>query len=84
MTHYMLALPCLRNTTTMPMTQMHTSYLTVSPVPLLQNLVLKHEHIVLDPVTKLSYFEAAWEDKYIEIGRKCLKKQVYLYVVYEY
>ena len=72
------------STTTVLMTQMHTSYLTVSPVPLLQNLVLKHEHIVLDLVMKLAYLEAVWENKYIEIGRKCLKEQVYLYVVYEY
>ena len=84
MMNHVLALPCLRNTTAMLMTQMHTSYLTVSPVPLLQNLVLKHEHIVLDPIMKLAYLEAAWEDKYIKIGRKCLKEQVYLYVMYEY
>jgi hypothetical protein len=33
---------------------------------------------------KLTYLEAAWEDKYIEMRRKCLNKQVYLYVTYEY
>jgi hypothetical protein len=32
----------------------------------------------LDPVTKLAYLEAAWEDEYIEVGKKCLKEQVSL------
>jgi hypothetical protein len=35
-------------------------------------------YIVLDPVTKLVYLEAAWQEKYVEIGKKSLKEQVSL------
>ena len=31
-------------------------------------------NIVLDPVTKLIYLEAAWEEEYIETGKKHLKR----------
>lgn len=40
-------------------------------------------NIVLDPVTKLVYLEAAWEEEYIEKGKKHLKEQVSLHVAYE-
>lgn len=40
-------------------------------------------YIVLDPVTKLVYLEAAWEETYIETGKKHLKEQVSLHVTYE-
>ena len=42
-----------------------------------------YEHIVLDPVTKLTYLEAAWEEIYIEMGKKHLKEQVSLHVSYK-
>ena len=42
-----------------------------------------NEHIVLDPVTKLVYLEAAWEEKDIEINKKHLKEQVSLLITYE-
>jgi hypothetical protein len=32
--------------------------------------------LVLDPVLKLDYLKAAWEDKYIEVGMKAFKSQV--------
>ena len=35
-----------------------------------------YKHIGLDPVTKLTYLEATWEDNYIEMGKKHLKEQV--------
>jgi hypothetical protein len=35
-----------------------------------------YKYIVLDPVTKLTYLEAAWEENYIEMGKKYLKEQV--------
>lgn len=38
----------------------------------------------MDPVTKLAYLEAAWEEKYVNIGKKCLRKQVSLHLTYEY
>lgn len=34
--------------------------------------------LVLDPVLKLEYIEAAWEEKYLKIGMKQLKSQVNL------
>jgi hypothetical protein len=43
-----------------------------------------YEHIVLDPVTKLTYLEAAWEEEYIEMGKKHLNDQVSLHITYEY
>ena len=41
-------------------------------------------NIVLDPVTKLIYLEAAWEEEYIETGKKHLKEQVSFHVAYDY
>ena len=41
-------------------------------------------NIVLDPVTKLIYLEAAWEEEYIETGKKHLKEQVSFHPAYEY
>jgi hypothetical protein len=41
-------------------------------------------NIVLDPVTKLVYLEAAWEEEYIETGKKHLEEQVSFHVAYEY
>ena len=35
-------------------------------------------NIVLDPVMKLIYLEAAWEEEYIETGKKHLKEQVFI------
>jgi hypothetical protein len=36
----------------------------------------------LDPVTKLKYLEAAWEKKYIDMGKKWLEEQVRFYVTW--
>jgi hypothetical protein len=35
-----------------------------------------HFCLVLDPVLKLDYLNAAWEEKYLEIGMKNFKSQV--------
>ena len=42
------------------------------------------ERIVLDPVTKLVYLEAAWQEKYIEKAKKCLYEQISLHATCEY
>ena len=48
------------------------------------NFHSNNEHIVLDPVTKIVYLEAAWQEKDVEIGKKCLKEEVSLHVTYDY
>ena len=37
-----------------------------------------YSSLVLDPVLKLDYLNAAWEKKYLEIGMKQFKSQVEL------
>ena len=37
---------------------------------------VSHLCLVLDPVLKLGYLEAAWEEEYLEMGMKCFKSQV--------
>jgi hypothetical protein len=34
---------------------------------------------VLDPVLKLEYLDATWDDKYIKVGMDAFKAQVHLY-----
>jgi hypothetical protein len=34
---------------------------------------------VLDPVLKLEYLDATWDDEYIKVGMDAFKAQVYLY-----
>jgi hypothetical protein len=43
-----------------------------------------YKHIVLNPVTKLTYLKAAWEEKYIEAGMKHFQEQVSLRVTNTY
>jgi len=40
------------------------------------NSISLHFCLVLDPVLKLDYLNAAWEEKYLEIGMKNFKSQV--------
>jgi hypothetical protein len=37
------------------------------------------QSLVLDPVLKLKYLDATWDDKYIKIGMDAFKAQVSLY-----
>ena len=57
------------------MTQMHTSLHIVCGHFNFDSHVL-YFCLVLDPVYKLDYINAAWEEKYLEIGMKQFKSQV--------
>jgi len=56
-------------------TRMHTSLLMVCGHSKYDSCVL-YFCLVLDPVLKLDYLNAAWEEKYLEIGMKQFKSQV--------
>lgn len=38
------------------------------------------QSLVLDPVLKLEYLDATWDDKYIKVGMDAFKAQVHLHM----
>ena len=58
------------------MTQMHTSLLMVRTSRFKFESRVLYFSLVLDPVLKLEYIEATWDEKYLEVGMEQLKSRV--------
>jgi hypothetical protein len=77
--HLELALRCWRNITGGLMKLTHISLRTVSHLSVSVWLSYFTQQIVLDPVLKLEYLKAAWDDKYLHIGMDRFKEKVWLF-----